>query len=176
MKETTKERPSSSGGGSEPTGTLTLHSSAFEARESIPDVYTCEGDDVSPALSWSGVPEGTESFALILNDPDAPGRTFTHWVLFNVPADGTQLPRDLDVETQFPGAEPAPKEGKNDFGTVGYGGPCPPEGNGTHRYFFRLYALDTVLDLKRGIKENVLHANMEGHVLAETELVGTFQR
>lgn len=175
MKQTTEDR-SSSGNGDVETTTLTLHSSAFDSKESIPRVYTCEGDDLSPPLNWSGLPEEAQSLALIVDDPDAPGRTFTHWLLFNVPPDRTALPRNLDVDTHFSGTDPMPKEGKNDFGNVGYGGPCPPEGDAPHRYVFRLCALDSVLDLKRGANTKILQSAMDGHVLAEAELVGTFQR
>lgn len=176
MKETTKKDQSLQNGDTERTTTFTLQSSAFESQESIPQVYTCEGDDLSPPLKWTGAPEETESLALIVDDPDAPGRTFTHWLLFNIPGALTELPRDLDVSTHFSNANAEPKEGKNDFGNVGYGGPCPPEGDGAHRYFFRLYALDRVLDLKRGATKKALKSELEGPVLAEAELVGTFQR
>lgn len=148
----------------------------FSPYDTVPTEYTCEGDDVSPALEWIGVPSGTESFVLIVDDPDAPGQTFTHWVLFNIPGDETELPRDVDVETEFAGTTPSPREGVNDFGSVGYGGPCPPPGHGEHRYFFRLYALDTVLDLNAGVAKSEVRDAMGGHVLDETDRVGTFER
>lgn len=155
---------------------LRFTSVPFSPSESIPREYTCEGEDVSPALGWTHVPDGTESVALVVDDPDAPGQTFTHWVLFNVPADQTRLPRDVDVNTQFSDRDPAPREGVNDFGGVGYGGPCPPPGHGSHRYFFRLYALDTAIDLERGASEEQLIDAMGGHVLDETDVVGTYER
>lgn len=155
---------------------LTCTSAPFASGENIPSEYTCEGADVSPGLEWTHAPDDTDTFALIVDDPDAPGQTFTHWVLFNVPGDATSLPQDVDVEAQFPDATPAPQEGANDFGDVGYGGPCPPPGDGPHRYFFRLYALDTALDLEAGASKEQVTDAMDGHVLAETELMGTYQR
>lgn len=157
-------------------GTLTFTAPPFASGTPIPREYTCEGDDVSPALGWTPVPEGTESLALIVDDPDAPGQTFTHWVLFNLPGDTTSLSRDLDVEAEFAGQDPSPQEGANDFGDIGYGGPCPPPGDGAHRYFFRLYALDTVLDLEQGATKEQVTDAMDGHVLDETTLVGTYER
>lgn len=155
---------------------LRFTSSPFASGDAIPREYTCEGADVSPALQWTPVPEGTETIALIVDDPDAPGQTFTHWVLFNLPGDVTHLPRDVDIDTEFAGQEPSPKEGGNDFGDLGYGGPCPPPGDGAHRYFFRLYALDTVLDLEQGATKKQVTDAMDGHVLDETDLVGTYER
>jgi len=155
---------------------MTITTAPFAAGESIPREFTCEGTNVSPALDWSDVPAGAESLTLIVDDPDAPGQTFTHWVLFNLPGDTTRLPRDLSVTTHFSDASPTPAEGKNDFGDRGYGGPCPPPGDGPHRYFFRLYALDTVLDLDEGAtKKQVLDA-MDGHVIGETDRMGTYER
>jgi len=152
---------------------LTLTSPAFSHNGSIPREYTCEGVDVSPALSWSGIPDGTKSLALIVDDPDAPDpkapRTvWVHWVLYNLPPSAEGLPRD--VQDLPAGA----RQGLNDWKRSGYGGPCPPIGR--HRYFHKLYALDTVLpDLGEPTKSRLLEA-MEGHVLAETELVGTYQK
>ncbi|MFB6098430.1 MAG: YbhB/YbcL family Raf kinase inhibitor-like protein [Salinibacter sp.] len=155
---------------------LRFTSFPFTPSEEIPAQYTCEGADVSPALEWTHVPDGTESIALIVDDPDAPGQTFTHWVVFNLPGDATHLPRDVDLEAEFGDQEPTPQEGANDFGDVGYGGPCPPPGDGPHRYFFRLYALDTVLDLELGASKAQVTDAMNGHVLDETDLVGTYER
>jgi hypothetical protein len=149
---------------------------SFPPSESIPREYTCEGEDVSPSLEWTDVPDGTERLVLLVDDPDAPGQTFTHWVLFNLPGDPTRLPRGVDVSAEFSGQQPPPQEGTNDFGDVGYGGPCPPPGDGAHRYSFRLYALDTALDLERGASKAEVTAAMNGHVLDETELVGTYER
>jgi Raf kinase inhibitor-like YbhB/YbcL family protein len=152
---------------------LTLTSSAFNAGGAIPALHTCDGNDVSPPLSWTGVPPNAKSLALIVDDPDAPDpaspqRTWVHWVLYNIPPDAGGLPQ---------GAQPLPpgaREGTNDWKRAGYGGPCPPIGR--HRYFFKLYALDVVLpDLGKPTKTQLEHA-MQGHVLAHTELVGTYQR
>lgn len=155
--------------------TFRLTSTAFETGHPIPGTFTCEGQDVSPPLAWTGAPEGVRSFALIVDDPDAPGKTFVHWVLFNLPPDVATLPQGLDVEAQFGDRDPHPSEGVNDLGEPGYTGPCPPPGSGAHRYSFRLYALDTVLDLADGAtKQQVIQA-MEGHILAEADLMGTYE-
>lgn len=154
---------------------LTLQSSAFQSNGEIPAVHTCDGRDISPALRWSGAPAGTRSFVLIVDDPDAPDpaapkRTYVHWVLYDIPAVAGGLP-----EAATSSALPAgTREGINDWDRAGYGGPCPPIGR--HRYFFKLAALDVVLgDLGRAKKADVERA-MQGHVLAHTELVGTYQR
>lgn len=147
---------------------LRFTSFPFNPSESIPSEYTCEGDDVSPSLEWTHVPDGTESIALIVDDPDAPGQTFTHWVLFNLPGDTTRLTRNVDIDAEFADQTPSPQQGVNDFSDVGYGGP--------HRYFFRLYALDTVLDLDRGASRTQVTDAMDGHILDETDLVGTYER
>ena len=146
-------------------------SSAFEEGGAIPARYTCDGLDVSPPLSWSSVPDGTQSLALIADDPDAPGGTFVHWVIYNLPPDTRRLPEDVpNRETLLSEAA----QGVNGAGRVGYMGPCPP--SGTHRYFFKVYALDTGLNLGGGAtKEGLLDA-MEGHVLAEGQLMGTYRR
>lgn len=155
---------------------LAFTSTPFGSEDSIPTQYTCEGEDVSPALGWTDVPENADTLTLIVDDPDAPGQTFTHWVLFNVPGNATSLPRDLEVDAEFAHADPVPREGANDFGDVGYGGPCPPPGDGAHRYFFRLYALDTRLDLDEGATKERVTDTMNDHVVAETTLMGTYQR
>ncbi|HEV8148648.1 MAG TPA: YbhB/YbcL family Raf kinase inhibitor-like protein [Gemmatimonadales bacterium] len=151
---------------------LTLKSPAFTNAGPIPTEYTCDASDVAPALEWSGVPVGTQSFALIVDDPDAPDpqapkRTYVHWVIYDIPASATGIPRG--------GKAPAgARDGKNDWMKTGYGGPCPPIGR--HRYFFKLYALDTMLgDLGTPTKPQLL-AKTEGHVLAQAELMGTYQR
>lgn len=152
---------------------LILSSSAFKAHGSIPPVYTCDGQDTSPPLSWSGAPHGTRSFALIVDDPDAPDpaapkRTWVHWVLYNLPAHATALPKG---GTPLP---PGTREGRNDWQRLGYGGPCPPVG--THRYFHKLYALDTILpDLDAPTKAELEQA-MSGHILAKAELIGTYHK
>ena len=152
---------------------LTLTSPAFSHNGSIPREYTCEGEDVSPALSWSGVPDGTKSLALIVDDPDAPDpeapkTVWVHWVVYNLPPSADGLPRDVQ---ELPAGT---RQGLNDWKRPGWGGPCPPIGR--HRYFHKLYALDTVLpDLGEPTKKRLLEA-MEGHVLAEAELMGTYQK
>lgn len=151
---------------------FSFSSPAFKNGERIPVKYTCDDKDVSPPLSWSGFPEGTRSFALIMDDPDAVGAVFTHWVLFNLPGGVRELPEGLPKAGTLEGGG---VHGGNDFGKVGYGGPCPPPGK-PHRYRFRLYALDTELSLGVGSsKEEVLRA-VEGHVLAMAELTGTYGR
>ncbi len=151
---------------------FTLSSPAFNPGAEIPKQFTCEGADVSPPLSWSGFPSRTKGFALIADDPDAPVGTWVHWVLYDLPADTTQLPPAVPTdETLRSGAQ----QGVNDFRKVGYGGPCPPPGK-PHRYFFKLYALDAPTGLKpRATKAQVLRA-IEGHTLAQAELSGTYKR
>lgn len=148
-----------------------LYSPEFLMGTSIPFKYTCDGENHSPPLSWQDPPAGTKSFALIISDPDAPNGTFTHWVLYNLPAALRQLPERIpNQDTLSDGS----RQGKNDFEQVGFGGPCPP--NGTHRYFFKLHALDQSLDVPPGAsKEEVLQA-MEGHVLDAAELMGLYGR
>ena len=150
---------------------LDVTSSAFEEGGAIPARYTCDGLDISPPLSWSPVPNGTRSLALIAEDPDAPRGAFAHWVIYNLPPDTRRLPEDVPNRQTLPGGA---LQGMNGAGSIGYTGPCPP--GGTHRYFFKVYALDTELDLGAGAaKEDVVRA-MEGHVLAEGRLLGTYQR
>jgi hypothetical protein len=148
---------------------FSLASPAFSDGSAIPGRFTCDGPNVSPTLTWEGVPEGTAALALIVDDPDAPGRTFVHWVAFDIdgaPAGG--------LAEGVSGASAAPPEGRNDFGRIGYGGPCPP--SGTHHYRFQLYALDRRLALGGTPTADQLRAAMAGHILAETVLVGTYQR
>lgn len=152
---------------------LTLASPSFAAGAPIPKKHTCEGDDISPELAWSGVPAGTRSLALIVDDPDAPDpakpqRVWVHWVLYNLPPDTEGLPEDVDSAALPDGTE----EGLNDWGRTGYGGPCPPIGR--HRYFHKLYALDVRLEGLRSPTKAVLEAAMKGHVLAEATLMGTY--
>jgi len=149
---------------------LTLSSPAFKASSSIPSKFTCEGSEMNPALQWSGAPSGTRSYALIVEDPDAPGKTFTHWVLYNLPADATGIP-EAASSTGLPGGA---AEGVNDFKRSGYGAPCPPSGR--HRYIHHLYALDTKLPDLSNASADRLRAAIKGHVLAEAELVGTYQK
>lgn len=148
-----------------------LYSPEFLTGTHIPFQYTCDGENYSPSLTWQDPPVGTQSFALILSDPDAPNGTFTHWILYNLPAHLRQLPGGIpNQETLSDGS----KQGRNDFDQVGFGGPCPP--NGTHRYFFKLHALDQPLGIPPGAtKEEVLQA-MDGHVLDAAELMGLYGR
>ena len=152
---------------------FTLASAAFREGAAIPAKYTCDGVDVSPPLGWSGAPVGTRSFALIADDPDAPAGTWVHWVLYNLPADVSELPENIaKVESLDLGGA---RQGRNDFRRPGYGGPCPPPGP-PHRYFFKLYALDAPLKLKAGAQKRDVEAAMEGHVLATAQLMGTYGR
>ena len=155
---------------------LEITSSAFAANGAIPTKHTCDGEDLSPALAWTGVPEGTKSFALIMDDPDAPPGTWVHWVLYDLPADASGLPEGVpQMEKLESGAAHGLCWGTSSFNRVGYYGPCPPPGS-PHHYHFKLYALDVVLGLTpRATKPEVLKA-MGGHVLAESELIGTYQR
>ena len=154
---------------------LTINSPSFAHEGRIPSLYTCEGDDVAPAIGWSGVPAGTESFALIVHDPDAPDpakpqRDYVHWVLYDIPGSITGLPEGVSSGDLPPGT----RQGINDFGTDEYGGPCPPIGR--HRYYFELYALDTTLgDLGTPARSDVERA-MAGHVLEQAVLMGTYQK
>jgi Raf kinase inhibitor-like YbhB/YbcL family protein len=154
---------------------LSLSSPVFEQNGSIPKLYTCQGKDISPALSWSRLPDGTNSIALIVDDPDAPDpaapkRTWVHWVLYNIPPTATGLPEAVNAT----GLPSGTRQGRNDWDRTGYGGPCPPIGR--HRYFHKVYALDVVLqDLKQPTKATLLEA-MKGHILEQVELVGTYQK
>jgi hypothetical protein len=150
---------------------MKLESTAFSANGLIPPIYTCDRQDISPALSWDDPPAGTQSFALICDDPDAPGKTWVHWVLYDLPATTREL-----LESVPPNAtlDNGGIHGINDFGRFGYGGPCPP--SGTHRYFFKLYALDRKLGLKPGATKAKLLTAMAGHILAEAELMGRYAR
>lgn len=147
---------------------IRVSSPAFEGGSAIPRKYTGEGEDVAPPLEWTGLPEGTREVALICDDPDAPmPEPFVHWVLYKITANKAGLP-----EGSLAGA----LEGRNGFGRVGYGGPMPPEGHGTHHYHFKVYALDAELEATPGLSKDQLLAAMEGHVLDEGELVGTYER
>jgi len=150
---------------------ITITSTAFTEGSMIPRQYTCDGEDISPPLAWSGVPDGTKSLALICDDPDAPMGTWVHWVLFNIPAHIMELPTKIPPEKII---QNGAKHGINDFRKFGYGGPCPP--GGTHRYYFKLYALDTEINLEAGITKAQLLKTMEGHILAEGQLMGRYKR
>lgn len=154
---------------------LILTSPAFAEQGEIPERFTCEGADISPALHWSGAPQSTQSFALVIEDPDAPDpdapqRTWVHWVVYNIPAQANGLAENAAAQGLPDGA----KQGINDWKRAGYGGPCPPVGR--HRYFHRLYALDSILPKLAHPTKTTLLAAMKGHVLAEAQLVGTYQK
>ncbi len=146
---------------------LSLTSPAFAEGESIPAIYTCSGEDISPELTWSEPPAGTQSFALIMDDPDAPAGTWVHWVLYNLPAGTRTLPEGYTPESGV-------TAGKNSSGRSSYNGPCPPSGQ--HRYFFKLYALETILEADAGLDKSGLLTLMEGHVLGEGQLMGVYQK
>ena len=165
-------RPAATGDETEGTKmTIDLSSTAFDSGGAIPTRYTCDGMDVSPPLRWSNVPEGTRSLALVADDPDAPGGTFVHWVIYDLPPDARRLPEAVPKRQTLPGGA---AQGVNGAGGVGYMGPCPP--SGTHRYFFRVYALDTELDLGGGATREGLASAMREHVLAGGRLMGTYGR
>ena len=154
---------------------LILKSTAFENGTDIPDQYTCQGDDISPPLSWENTPGTATSLVLIVDDPDAPDpkapkMTWVHWLLYNIPPDTNGLAEHMTRDKLPAGT----KEGLNDWKRTGYGGPCPPIGR--HRYFFKLYALDTVLDVQNNPTKANLEEAMQGHIIAQTELLGTFQQ
>jgi Raf kinase inhibitor-like YbhB/YbcL family protein len=145
---------------------MELHSSSFKAGSSIPAQFTCEGDNISPALSWTDAPKDTKSFVLMVEDPDAPKGTWTHWVAYNIPANANGLPS---------GADAGYMRGTNDFGKTGYGGPCPPPGN-DHRYFFHLFALKITLDLPDGASKADVEKAMKNHILDHAQIMGRFGR
>ena len=151
--------------------TLSITSSAFKNGSTIPAVYTCKGDDTSPALSWKDPPSNTKSFALIMEDPDAPGGIWVHWVIYNIPASARGLQAAAPTQAQLADGS---LNGVNSWGELGYGGPCPP--SGTHRYFFRLYALDAMLNLSSGANKGQVLSAMQNHILAQGELMGTVSK
>jgi hypothetical protein len=144
---------------------IKIQSPVFEHNQPIPGKYTCDGEDVSPPFTFANVPKEAKSLALVVDDPDAPFGVFDHWVAWNIPPDTRELPEAARIE----------KQGRNDFGELGYRGPCPPPGK-AHRYRFKIYALDTVLDLPEGAGKEELERAMEGHVLGKGELIGTYMR
>ena len=151
--------------------TFQLTNTAFKEGELIPSKYTCDGKDISPPLKWSGVPQNTKSLALICDDPDAPSGTWVHWVVYYIPTTLSELPEGVPTkETTSDGL----KQGTNDFKKIGYGGPCPP--SGTHRYYFKLYALDTELQLSSKAKKSDVEKAMKGHILATGQLMGKYKR
>jgi len=151
---------------------MQLTCTAFAEGAPIPAKYTCDGTNVSPPLKWTGVPPAAKSLVLIGDDPDAPVGTWVHWVLYDLPSSVSELPEGVARSQYIPGGA---KQGLNDFRHLGYGGPCPPPGK-AHRYFFKLYALDTQLDLKPGATKQDVERAMENHVLAQGQLVGTYKR
>ncbi len=153
---------------------ISISTEAFLDGDTIPAEYTCDGDDVSPVLSWHGIPAGTKSIALIMDDPDAPRGTFVHWVIFNIPAETQKLPRAMPRNKTLSDGS---RQGRTDFGSdrIGYGGPCPPPGK-PHRYYFKIYALDTKLDLSPGASKAELEKVMKGHILSKGELMGKYGR
>jgi Raf kinase inhibitor-like YbhB/YbcL family protein len=150
---------------------LKIYSSAFEDGGMIPSKYTCDGADISPPLAWSGLPEGTKSIAIINDDPDAPMGTWVHWVIYNIPPTAQGLAEDIKRVEKLPDGT---LQGKNSWGRIGYGGPCPP--GGTHRYFFKIYALDKMLNLKSGATKEELLTAMKGHILAQAQFYGKYSR
>ena len=154
------------------TMALNLKSAAFTAGGPIPKKFTCDGPDVSPALTWTDPPAGTQSLSLIMDDPDAPVGTWVHWVLYDLPASARTLPEGVPKDNELPSGA---RQGRNDFRKIGYGGPCPPPGP-AHRYFFKLYALDAKTNLKPGATKAELEKALQGHILAQAELIGRYQR
>jgi len=144
---------------------MKITSPAFNHNENIPSKYTCDGENISPPLEFSDIPENTKTLTLIMDDPDAPVGTFVHWIIWNIPATITEIQEGEDISYQ---------QGLNDFKEICYGGPCPP--SGTHRYFFKLYALDTELDLETGATKQDLLEAMEGHITTKAELIGKYNR
>jgi Raf kinase inhibitor-like YbhB/YbcL family protein len=153
------------------TMTITVSSSAFPEGGTIPAKYTCDGNDVSPPLKWTGVPEATKSLALISDDPDAPMGTWVHWVMWNIPPSVQELAENVPPKPELPDGS---RQGISDFGRPGYGGPCPP--SGVHRYYFRVYALDTMLDLPGSTRKADLLRAIKGHILAEGQLMGKYSK
>ena len=151
---------------------MQLTSTVFTEGAAIPPKHTCDAKNVSPPLKWNDVPAGAKTLVLIVDDPDAPSGTWVHWVLYDLPATTSELAEDVPKSQYIAGGA---KQGLNDFRHLGYGGPCPPHGN-PHRYFFKLYALDALLDLKPGLTKKDLEHAMEKHILAQAHLMGTYQR
>lgn len=160
------------GRGAPSEAAMQVHSNVISPGGEFPKRETCDGRDTSPQLAWSGAPPATKSFALILDDPDAPSGTFTHWIVWNIPAGAHELPAAVSKTAESPDGT---RQGRNDFGKIGYGGPCPPPGK-PHRYFFRVYALDHAPAVKAGAGRGDLERAMQGHILAQGELMGRYGR
>ncbi len=150
---------------------MEIISSSFDEGTMIPKKYTCDAIDISPPLKWSKIPDGTKTFAIICDDPDAPMGTWVHWVIYNLPVNINELSEDVPSLEILPNGA---KQGRNDFGKIGYGGPCPP--GGTHRYYFKVYALTEELNVEAGISKSELLKAMEGHILSEGQLMGRYKR
>jgi len=150
---------------------IEIESSAFDNQGMIPERFTCDGEDISPPLSWKNVPEQTKSLAVLCDDPDAPMGTWVHWVIYNLPPETRELKENITPERKM---ENGGIQGMNDFKKIGYGGPCPP--GGTHRYFFKVYALDTEINLDPGATKQQLLTTMEGHILAKGDMMGKYSR
>jgi Raf kinase inhibitor-like YbhB/YbcL family protein len=151
---------------------MIITSTAFHNDSTIPQKFTCQGEDISPALAWSGAPDGTQCFALLCEDPDAPGGTYIHWVIYNIPATERGLAENFPKRDKLPNGT---RQGTNDFKQMGYGGPCPPPGK-AHRYYFKLYALDAMINIPGEATRDQLLNAMHGHILAEGETMGTYAR
>ena len=151
---------------------ISISPDAFNDGSSLPVEQTCDGEDCSPALSWERLPDSTRSITLIADDPDGPRQTFVHWVIYNIPADSSGLPPGVPKNNTL---DDGSLQGNNNFGRIGYNGPCPPPGN-PHRYFFKVYVLDTTLSLKSGATKSQLEAAMSGHILAQGEMIGKYGR
>jgi hypothetical protein len=156
--------------------TITIQSPAFAPNDSIPRRHTGDGDDVSPPLLWSGVPDAARELVLIVDDPDAPVGDWVHWLVYGIPADALGLPEGISVGVQRLAAPRGAIQGRNSWNKIGYGGPAPPKGHGVHHYHFKLYALDKPLGLEPDATKPALLAAMQGHIIAQGELIGTYQR
>lgn len=152
-------------------GTIEVRSTAFAEGDRIPSDFTCDGADMSPPVEWANIPSGTKSIAILVEDPDAPSGNWSHWLAYDLPPSLRQLPPGIPASKGLPAGG---TQGRTDFGKMGYSGPCPPQGN--HRYFFRVYALDAILGLKPGVTKQELLRAMQGHILAQGQLMGTYDR
>jgi Raf kinase inhibitor-like YbhB/YbcL family protein len=170
-KQPAATTPNSPGTQTTQATTMKLASSAFTEGQAIPRQYTCDGINISPPLEWTGIPKSAKTLAIVADDPDAPAGTWAHWVIYNLPADTMGMIENVPAMEEIKGGG---LQGKNDFEKIGYGGPCPP--SGTHRYFFKIYALDSELPLKAGATKADVEKAMSGHVLAQAQLMGTFRK
>jgi len=169
-RQPSAQQPNVNRAGEDQSG-MKLTSTAFKEGEAIPRAYTCDGANVSPSLEWGGVPKNAKTLAIICDDPDARASTWVHWVLYELPANNIGLVENVPLTENL---KAGGFQGQNDFGKIGYDGPCPP--SGTHRYFFKLYALDAALDLKPGATKAELEKAMEGHIVGQAQLMGTYRR